>query len=210
VRQLQQKQLDEMVERLEKELLGRGGAEISTALSPEETRIKESEIRQKREFIKGLKNIKVIGRMVLKIDVPEQLKNTPYDIELEEGDSLFIPADPHSVQVIGSVYNQTAFVYDKDLSISKYIDLAGGYTENADKKRVYVLKVDGTAVRPQSGIVWSKDSNRWEIGNRELDPGDTVVVPEKLEKIAWMRDFKDITQILYQIAVTAGVLIVAF
>jgi polysaccharide export outer membrane protein len=213
VRQLQQKQLDEMVERLERELLGMGGAEISTALSQEETQIKESEIRQKREFIKGLKKIKAIGRMVLKIDVPEQLKNTPYDIELEESDSLFIPADSHSVQVIGSVYNQTAFVYDRDWSISKYIDLAGGYTENADEKRVYVLKVDGTAVRPQSsflGISWSRDSNRWEVGGQELDPGDTVVVPEKLEKIAWMRDIKDITQILYQIAVTAGVLLVAF
>jgi polysaccharide export outer membrane protein len=213
VRQLQQKQLDEMVERLERELLGMGGAEISTALSQEETQIKESEIRQKREFIKGLKKIKTIGRMVLKIDVPEQLKNTPYDIELEESDSLFIPADSHSVQVIGSVYNQTAFVYDRDWSICKYIDLAGGYTENADEKRVYVLKVDGTAVRPQSsflGISWSRDSNRWEVGGQELDPGDTVVVPEKLEKIAWMRDIKDITQILYQIAVTAGVLLVAF
>jgi polysaccharide export outer membrane protein len=35
-------------------------------------------------------------------------------------------------------------------------------------------------------------------------------VPEKLTRIAWMREIKDITQILYQIAVTAGVLIVAF
>jgi polysaccharide export outer membrane protein len=213
VRQLQQKQLDEMAERLERELMGKGGAEMATALTPEEAQIKESEIRQKREFVKGLKNIRAIGRMVLKIDVPEKLKNTPYDIELEEGDSLFIPSDTHSVQVIGSVYNQTAFVYDKDWGISKYIDLAGGYTENADEKKVYVLKADGTAVRPQSGFLglsWSKDSNRWEIGDQELDSGDTVVVPEKLEKIAWMRDIKDITQIMYQIAVTAGVLIVAF
>jgi polysaccharide export outer membrane protein len=213
VRQLQQKQLNEMVERLQRDLLEKGGAEISTALSQEDIQIKESEMRQKREFIEGLKKLKAIGRMVLKIDVPEHLKNTPYDIELEEGDSLFIPADPHSVQVIGSVYNQTAFVYDKDWSISKYIDLAGGYTENADKKSVYVLKVDGTAVRPQNsflGISWNKDSNRWEVGNQELDPGDTVVVPEKLEKIAWLRNIKDFTQILYQVAVTAGVLIVAF
>jgi hypothetical protein len=43
-----------------------------------------------------------------------------------------------------------------------------------------------------------------------MDPGDTIVVPEKLERIAWLREIKDITQILYQIAVTAGVLIVAF
>ena len=43
-----------------------------------------------------------------------------------------------------------------------------------------------------------------------MEPGDTVVVPQKLDRIAWLREVKDFTQILYQIAVTAGVLIVAF
>ena len=213
VRQLQQKQIDEMTERLEREVLGKGVAEVATALSSEEAKIKESEIKQKRDFIATLKGVKAKGRMVLKIDRPEILKNTPYDIELEEGDSLFIMANPQSVQVIGSVFNQTAFVYDKDKGVSRYIDLAGGYTENADKKRVYLLKADGTAVRPGSGflnISWNKTSNRWESGGSNLESGDTIVVPERLERIAWMREIKDITQILYQIAVTAGVLIVAF
>ena len=213
VRELQQRQLDEMVERLERELLGRGAAEVAVALSPEDARITEYEIKQKRDFIDALKGVKAKGRMAIKIDEPEILKKTPYDIELEEGDNLFIPSDPHSVQVIGSVYNQTAFVYDKDKGVSRYIDLAGGYTENADKKRVYVLKADGTAVKPGGGflgISWSKGSNRWEFGGQELDPGDTIVVPEKIVRIAWMREIKDITQILFQIAVTAGVLIAAF
>jgi hypothetical protein len=213
VRELQQRQLDEMIERLERELLGKGAAETAAALSPEEAKIKEYEIKQKRDFVAALKGVKAKGRMALKIDQLELLKKTPYDIELEEGDSLFIPANPQSVQVIGSVYNQTAFVYDKDKGYSRYIGLAGGYTENADKKRVYILKAYGTAVRPQGGflgISWSKGTNRWEFGGQELDPGDTIVVPEKIERIAWMREIKDITQILYQIAVAAGVLIVAF
>lgn len=200
VRELQQRQIDEMVDRLERELLSVGTAEIAIALTPEEARIKEFEIRQKKEFIAKLKMVKAIGRMTVELDRPGLLKKTPYDIELEEGDSLFIPANPQSIQVIGSVYNQTAFVYDKDKSYSDYIDLAGGYTENADKKRVYMLKADGTALRPHRGLFSSPD----------LNPGDTIVVPEKLERIAWMREIKDISQILYQIAVTAGVLIVAF
>ena len=211
VRELQQRQLDEMVERLERELLGRGAAETAVALSPEEAKTKEYEIKQKRDFAAALKGVKAKGRMAIILNQPELLKKTPYDVELEEGDSLFVPSNPQSIQVIGSVYNQTAFVYDKDKGYSRYIDLAGGYTENADKKRVYILKADGTAVRPQGGflgISWS--SGRWEFGGRELDPGDTIVVPEKLERIAWMREIRDITQILYQIAVTAGVLIVAF
>ncbi len=213
VRELQQKQLDEMVERLERELLGMGGAEIATAISPEEAQIKEFEVKQKREFIAMLKTHKAKGRMAIRLKEPEELKGTPYDIELEEGDTLFIPSNPQTVQVIGSVYNQTAFVYEKEKDYSDYIDLAGGYTENADKKRVYILKVDGTAVRTGKGlfgISWDKESKRWELGTEDIEPGDTIVVPEKLERIAWLRNIKDITQILYQIAVTAGVLIVAF
>jgi protein involved in polysaccharide export with SLBB domain len=213
VRELQQKQIDEMTERLERELLGKGVAEVATALSPGDAAIKQSEIKQKRDFIAALKGVKAKGRMVLKVDRPEILKNTPYDIELEEGDSLFIMANPQSVQVIGSVYNQTAFVYDKDKGITIYVDLAGGYTENADKKRVYLLKTDGTAVRPGSGflsISWSKSSNRWESGGSNIEPGDTIVVPEKLERIAWLREIRDITQIFFQIAVSAGVIIAAY
>ena len=40
--------------------------------------------------------------------------------------------------------------------------------------------------------------------------GDSIVVPEQFDRIAWLREIKDITQIIFQIAVTAGVLIVAF
>lgn len=213
VRELQQNQINEMVERLERELLGRGAAETATALSPEDAKIKESEIKQRRDFAAKLKEVKAKGRIAIILNQPELLKKTPYDIELEEGDSLYIPSNPQSVQVIGSVYNQTAFVYAKDKGYSRYIDLAGGYTENADKKRVYILKVDGTAVRPGGGflgISWSKDSNRWEFGSQEIEPGDTIVVTEKLERIAWLREIKDITQILFQMAVTAGVLITLF
>lgn len=213
VRLLQQKSLDEMVDRLERDLVSVGTAEIATALSPEEAKIKEFEIKQKKEFIAKLRTAKAKGRMVIKLEQPELLRKTIYDIELEEGDSLYIPSNPQTVQVMGAVYNQTAFVYDKDRGISSYIDLAGGYTENADKKRVYILKADGTAVRAGGGflgITWNKDSKRWELGDQELEPGDTIVVPEKLERIAWLREIKDITQILYQIAVTTGVLIALF
>ena len=212
VRELQQKQIDEMLDRLERELLSVGTAEIAAALTTEEAQIKETEIKQRREFIAKLRTVRASGRMAIRIDQPNVLKKTPYDLELEEGDSLFVPQNPQSVQVIGSVYNQTAFVYDKEKSYSAYIDLAGGYTENADKGNVYILKADGTAVRPGGsflGISWNRDSNRWEFGSRSLDPGDTIVVPEQLERISWLRGIKDVTQILAQIALTAGVAIAA-
>jgi len=214
VKELQQKQIEEMVDRLERELLSSGTSQIATASSPDEAKMLQLELQQKRQFISRLRTIRAKGRIAIRIMPPEKLKNTSYDIELEDGDSIYIPTDPQTVQVIGSVYNQTAFVYEKGRSYQYYIDLAGGYTENADTDNVYILKADGSAMKVHNGLLhmsWNEDRFRWETGGAmQLESGDTIVVPEKLERIAWMRNIKDITQILYQIAVTAGVAIAAF
>jgi protein involved in polysaccharide export with SLBB domain len=207
---LQQQRFDEMIERLERELFSVAAIETSVALTPGEARIEEIQTEQKREFVAMLKRIKAKGRIAIRIGQPDALADTQYDIELEDGDSLVIPENPMSIQVIGSVYNQMYFVYDENLDLPDYIELSGGYTENADKKRVYVLKADGTAVKARGGIKWSGAEDLLEAGGSNPEPGDTIVVPEKLTKIAWLREVKDITQILYQIAVTAGVIIVAF
>ena len=39
--------------------------------------------------------------------------------------------------------------------------------------------------------------------------GDTLVVPQKLERIAWLREIKDITSILAQLALVGGVMLAA-
>jgi hypothetical protein len=198
-----------MVTRLEKDLLVQGISGISAATSPEEARIKESESKQGKDLIEKLRTVKASGRMVIALDQPEALRKSPSDIELAEGDSLFIPPNPQSVQIIGAVFNQTAFVYNKGKNIESYVNLAGGYTESADKKRLYVFKADGTAVKPEGGNMFLFGEDSYRTG-KDLESGDTIVVPEKLEKTAWLREVKDITQILYQIAVTAGVILVAF
>jgi polysaccharide export outer membrane protein len=150
--------------------------------------------------------------MVLDLSPPETLSKTIYDIELENGDSLVVPENPQSLQTLGAVFNQTAFVFDRSKDLQDYIELAGGYTESADKDRIFVLKVNGSAVRPDKSrfFLSSKSTHRTRDGNPLLEPGDSIVVPEKLERIAWIREFKDITQILFQIAVAAGVVVALF
>lgn len=51
----------------------------------------------------------------------------------------------------------------------------------------------------------------WSFGSflsSSLGEGDTLVVPQKLERISWMRDIKDITQILANVALTAGTILI--
>lgn len=199
VRLLQQTQLDEMVQRLEIELLSRGSAQAASSLSADSASVIQQELNQKMIFLDRLKQIKAKGRMVINLKEPEVLAKTPFDIEVEEGDVLFIPSNPNTVQIIGSVYNQTAFVFDSHKDFADYTNLAGGYTENADSERVYILKVDGTAMRPKATFFGTR-------GGQKIESGDTIVVPEKLVTVSWLRDLRDITQILYQIAVTTGVM----
>jgi protein involved in polysaccharide export with SLBB domain len=205
VRELQQKRLMESIVRLERDLLIRASANLSAASSPEELKAKEAEVLLSKELIAKLKTVQATGSV-------EALRNSIYDIELENGDSLFIPENPRSLQALGAVFNQTAFVFDPAKNLPDYIELAGGYTEFADKDRVYVLKVNGSAVQPrESGLfLFSKSAYTTRDGKPLLEPGDSIVVPEKLERIAWLREIKDITQILFQIAVSAGVVIAAF
>ena len=71
---------------------------------------------------------------------------------------------------------------------------------------------NGSAVRPrESGFfLFYRSKNVTRDGKPLLEPGDSIVVPEKLDRIAWLREIKDITQILFQVAVSAGVVVALF
>lgn len=204
VKELQQKNLEEALRRLEIRLLTEASGQALSSIEAEGPKQIETAAVMRKELINKLRTAKAQGRISIKLDEAEKFNGSSYDVALEDGDTLYVPMRPTQVQVMGAVQNPAAFIFEQDTPISKYIGKAGGYNEEADKGRIFVLKGDGTAM--------SKSNGSWNMGfmSSKLDPGDTVVVPEKLDKGLWLRGVKDITQILYQIAVTAGVLIVAF
>jgi polysaccharide export outer membrane protein len=155
-----------------------------------------------------------LGRMTIYMADAKNLRNTEYDFELEDGDSLTIPEKNSVVNVIGSVMSQGSHLYSDKLNYQDYIDAAGGFSNYADPNNIYILKVDGGARKVSKNFIgWNSSSSRWEMtayggGNiKQIEPGDTIVVPEKADRIAWLREVKDITQILMNIAVVAAVAI---
>lgn len=213
VQELQQKGLEEMVVRLEQELLVQSSVQSSTAISAEEIQAKKLELESKQKFIEVLRKQKATGRLVIQLAHLRLLKGSEYDIELEDGDILYIPSMKSVVSVMGSVMSQGSFVYSGKYSYQDYIGMSGGYSRFADMGNVYVLKVDGSARKlSRSLFSWNETKSRWEVTAfgekiKEIEPGDTIIVPQKLDRIAWLREVKDITQILMQLAVTAGVVI---
>ncbi|MEN6317414.1 MAG: SLBB domain-containing protein [Syntrophaceae bacterium] len=216
VRELQQKGLEDMIKRMENDMLIEGGSTISTSLSKEEVMAKQTELTQKQKFIANLYQLKAQGRMSINLSNLRLLKGSEYDIELEDNDSLYIPQKASAVNVSGAVMSQGSYLYNTKLDVDDYISMAGGYTRYADSDNSYILKVDGSARRVSSGFMnWNTNKSRWELtafGEKimEIEPGDMIVVPEKMERIAWLREVRDITQILMQMAVTAGIAIKMF
>ena len=114
------------------------------------------------------------------------------DMALEDGDRLTIPSRPSTIQVIGAVFNQNAFLCSKNARVGKYLRLAGGPAREADRHQIFVLRADGSVVHRQSGNSIFDSS---DLDNVRLYPGDTIVVPEKIvrpsglrELTAWTRD----------------------
>jgi protein involved in polysaccharide export with SLBB domain len=197
VQKKQQQRIDQMIDRLEKQLYGASVEATSTALTQTDASMTQMETEQRQRFLDRLKETRGTGRIVVKLpDNPRLLKGTPYDIELEQGDTLVIPKRPQTVQVVGSVYNPMAFVYRPDQPFTYYVKQAGGYSSSANTKRVYIIKADGTATRAYV--------NKKPVA---IEDGDSVIVPEKIDVKGKLRDTRDIVDIVYKVAVGAAVLL---
>jgi polysaccharide biosynthesis/export protein len=206
VRDIQQQQITDMVNRLERMLLATSAAEVASATSSTEADMQVMETKQRQSFLASLKQVQPTGRMVVDLNGARTARNSVLDVEMEDGDTLHIPVNPQTVQVIGAVNTNSNFVYEPTKAYSYYIDRAGGFTETANKKQIYIVKVDGSTLKPGWSMYWNTLTHRWETGDPGLlEPGDTIVVPEDLTGIAWLREMKDWVQILYQTALGAAI-----
>ncbi|NLD05666.1 MAG: polysaccharide export protein, partial [Synergistaceae bacterium] len=189
VRVDQQKQIDDMIKTLEREIVYAGNQAVatSTGTGNDVAYAKES-MAMKNRYLDAIKTIKASGRLV--ITLPEDyrmIKGSPFDITLEEGDRLHIPEKPGTVQVIGSVLTPAAFVYREGQPFNSYVKMAGGYSITANPKRTYIMKADGSTVRALAG-------NKPRI----VEEGDFIVVPEKVNFVPTMRNTMNIADILYK------------
>jgi len=213
VRVSQQARIEEMMGRLERDLSRIGSAEVQGPLSPEDLAAQQQFITSQEALIEKLRKVRATGRVVIALLPLSILKGSTYDILLQDGDTLFVPQKQNTVNVIGAVYNPTAVLFDESRTeVKHYLAKTGGPTKNAEKKEMYIVRADGSVIskkgRSWLGVSWSEEEDKlgfWRsFENAKLQPGDTVIVPEKVIHPNYMREIRDITQILYQIAVTAG------
>jgi hypothetical protein len=216
VRRLQQERLEQMLARLETELSRSAAAAAQKGATEEAVKAAGEQAAWQTRLLGQLRAARAKGRVVIRLDAPERMAGTEVDIALEAQDRLHIPRRPNTVNVLGSTHNQNAYLWRQRATYRHYLRMAGGPTRYADVRGVYVIRADGSVAslrQGSRGLRWDPGRRRWVSGGLKgmpLDPGDTVVVPEELDHVAWLRNTKDITQILYQIAVATGVVVMAF
>jgi protein involved in polysaccharide export with SLBB domain len=214
VREMQQKRMDEIILKTEKDVLQKQASLAAISSSKEELEATKAALDSLMKSVERMKDLRAEGRVVLRLSAVEELKQGNYDLVLEGGDKLEIPPRPGVVSILGQVYNPTSFVYQPGRDVDNYLQKAGGPDNDAESSEMYIIRADGTIFsRQQSsfGMHWSDEGRSWSFGSflsSPLEAGDALVVPQKLERISWMREIKDITQILANVALTAGTVLI--
>jgi protein involved in polysaccharide export with SLBB domain len=141
---------------------------------PAEKMAKEAALQQWQSALEQIQNTPPAGRMVIHISSNmKRWANTISDVQVRAGDSLYVPKKPGTVMVDGSVYNPTAITFKPGKNAGWYLRQAGGPTNMANKKGVFVIRADGSVVGGSGGLFSGG------VEHAALQPGDMVVVPEK-------------------------------
>jgi hypothetical protein len=124
------------------------------------------------------------------------------DVALEDGDRLIVPHVPAVVNVIGAVYDQNSFLYAQRQAVGAYLKQAGGPNRIADWKHEFLIRADGEVIsRDISKGLWGN-----EFDSLRVNPGDSIVVPEKAFKPSALVGVLDWSQLFSQFALGASAL----
>jgi protein involved in polysaccharide export with SLBB domain len=180
VAKAQKTSIDDALFRLERSAL----LALSSSQGEAHIRVSEAELTQK--FVERARLVQPLGRVVTARD------NQQRNVVLEPDDVVVIPARTNVVRVGGEVMMTQAVMFRVGATAEDYIADAGGYTDRSDRGKVIVIRANAEVA----------------IGDTDLPiyPGDEVLVPPKVDTKA-LQNAVDITQVIYQIAVSAAVVI---
>jgi polysaccharide biosynthesis/export protein len=201
--QIEQERLSEYADRLQhlidRNLLVSGDAGPQATAQPGQGALPSAN----RDLVSRLRQLQASGRIVLGLAPGSNSAADLPEIPLEDGDRLVVPSKPSTIQVIGAVFNQNAFLYRPDARVDGYLHFAGGPTREADRAQAFVLRANGSVLSraARQSVFASSD-----FENVHLYPGDTIVIPEKMIRPSALRTFGVWTDMLYQYSLSAAAL----
>ena len=196
---LQQARIDEYAQVLESEL-GRNSLSIAASGGGSVADISSAG----SQLVTRLRTMRATGRIVLQFKADSSGVISIPDITLENGDAFTVPPVPSNINVVGAVYDQNSFLYHEGSRVSTYLQLAGGPNRNADRRHEFVIRADGEVIsRDSVHGAWSD-----AFDHLRLNPGDTIVVPEKNVRPSFLHQATEWSTLFSQLALGAAYLTV--
>ena len=185
----------QLIETMLKDLEARAFTSDSSTVAEANIRNKESEMIMK--FVERVRKVKPLGQVIISNE--DNLDK----IYLEEGDKIVIPKHSNIIVVQGEVNIPNALAYKENYTIDDYVDACGGYGERANMDKILLIKANGRVVQHTSGDFFSDSSDL------KVEAGDSILVLGKTDSKNILIT-SSVTQILYQVAVGAAVVLRAF
>jgi protein involved in polysaccharide export with SLBB domain len=132
----------------------------------------------------------------------EKILNNPKsidDILLQEGDVLTVGKAIFEIKINGEVLSPTQVVYRRGENLKFYIDKAGGFTDDARRRRTYVLYANGSAGKTKNFLFFKKYP--------KVEAGSEILVPKIPAKSNSRLTTTEVIAITTGIASLVGVLV---
>lgn len=170
VKELEEKSRLEMIRQIETSSVA---AKLGTSSSGgEDAATLQLLIAQQQQVLQRLRTQPAVGRLVINVGASiSSWEGTSADIELRSGDVLTVPKRPGFVLISGQIYNPSAITFAPGRDAGWYLANAGGETDLANRKEVFVIRANGLVVGRRSGK---------KVLSTKLNPGDVIVVPQKI------------------------------
>ena len=191
VRRGQQENYDRALRDLETDLARAAAAQRSG--SADEGAAQANRAAASARLIDRLRALRPSGRVVLELQ-PEST-GLP-QLLVEDGDRLNVPPRSTTVGVFGSVFNTGNYLFAERRTLGDYLRLAGGPTRSADGDSAFVVRANGAVISERQTSSWLS-SGRLQAA--AALPGDTIFVPEDLDRTTLIQGFKDWSQVLFQL-----------
>ena len=202
VRAVQQARIDEYVQSVNMQIQRSNLQLAASSVGSAQGASAGSEARSnEQELLASLHQLRATGRLVLRFTAESQGLDAIPDIPLEDGDRFTVPPLPSSVNVVGAVYDQNSFVFVRGARAGTYLHYSGGPTRDADRSHEFIIRANGDVVSRVRYSVWYSDFDRMAI-----NPGDTLVIPQKAIKGSAVRAFVGWSQLFSQFALGAAAL----
>ena len=238
VRKQQQQNLDQVIRRLESQMQTAGAslvANLTGDRAAQAQTLQQQQQQQMQAQINRLKTLRSKGRVSLELDqqlvsdkawepkpsiwggkpeaaagsaligtdgkaASQALQALP-GLPLEDGDAILVPTLPAFVAAAGAVNNDNVFIYKPGKTVGDILQ-AAGLNDESDASQAFVLRADGS--------VFSRSTAGWlsRFEGAKVMPGDTVVVPAKVDRESGynflMRGLRDWTQIFSNLGIGAA------